>query len=401
LELELQKAKKLEAVGVLAGGIAHDFNNVLTAALNNLFVAKMDIAPEREAYAFVNNAEANIVKATRLTNQLLTFARGGDPVREVSSVKHLIESSIGFYLSGSKVDYTLDLRDDLLPVALDRGHIDQVIHNLVRNAEQAMPDGGTIAICAHTMTIGVDGFCDEYRPAAEDQLKPGFYVRISIADEGEGIPAHLLDRIFDPFYTGRTGASGLGLSIAYSIVRKHEGYITVVSSPGKGSTFSIYLPAAAQQPGPSVVHASPPPLKPRARILLMDDEEMVRSSAIMLLKRLGYDAIGVADGQKAIDAYGESLDTDEPFDCIILDLTVHGGMGGVECILHLKKLNPEVRAIVSSGYSNDHAMAQYQVLGFCSMLAKKSVVCRGYCIRLRGHCRVCFSGMSNSGISHC
>jgi len=369
LEEELLQARKLETVGILAGGIAHDFNNLLTSIVNNLFVAKLGLRPESEYYGFINEAEKSAFRATRLTGRLLTFSRGGDPVTAPASIAELISDSIGYYLSGSTVDYELDIDRELFPVIIDKGQIDQAFQAIVANAEQAMPNGGTISIAAENITIGMEGIANEHAPMSGDRLPHGAYVKVSVRDEGHGIPPALLARIFDPFFTTRENASGLGLTGAYAIVRKHKGMITVTSTMGKGSTFSVYLPAAQPVAAAGVDRPHDEAGK-RLRILVMDDEEMVRAAAVALLTRLGFSVAAAPDGEAAVRLYQEAMESGEPFDLAILDLTVPRGMGGTECMLRLRKLDPQARGVVSSGYSNDRALSEFRVFGFSGVLPK-------------------------------
>ena len=371
MEEELRRTQKLESVGVLAGGIAHDFNNILTGIINNLFLAKTGMTTNQEAYRLVNDAEEAAFRASRLTQQLLTFSKGGAPVKKVYAIRSLIEESIGFYLSGSKVDYTLRFAENLLPVEVDRGQFDQVMSNLLINAEQAMPDGGTVEVKTENRAFFVEGINhDPYESSRLLDLKPGYYVKVSVSDNGPGIPAEIINKIFDPYFSTKKNGSGLGLSIVYSIIKQHGGYIAVDSQPGKGSVFAVYLPASDSDPVSEVEVISPRlPLK-KARILIMDDEKLIRDSISELLQKMGYEVTVASEGREVIKLYADSLGTEKEFDIVILDLTVPGGMGGEECMLHLRKLNPDVCAIVSSGYSNSSILSGYKVFGFKAVLVK-------------------------------
>jgi len=365
LETELFKARKLESLGVLAGGIAHDFNNILTGIITNLFMAKISMPPASESYKLLVDAEKACFRASRLTKQLLTFSKGGSPVKEVASVKELIEETVGFCLSGSNANYHLDLPDDLLAANIDKGQIDQVINNLLINSLQAMPAGGTITVTAANVTI--DASAREVEtPGA---LRPGNYIKISIIDEGVGIAPKDLEKIFDPYFTTKPQGTGLGLTTSYSIIKNHDGIITVESRPGKGSVFSFYLPALEISIGSHTVeeklvkHGG-------GKILVMDDDDAVRTVISQLLKGFGYTVLCTATGNETIDTYKSALNESQPFDVVIMDLTIPGGIGGKEVVKILAGIDPTVKAIVASGYSNDPVMANFKDYGFCGVILK-------------------------------
>ncbi len=365
LEHELFRARKMESVGLLAGGIAHDFNNILTGIITNLFVAKMQIDTGSETYQLISEAEKSAVKAGSLTKQLLAFSQEGMPVKAIHSMREVIEDSIGFFLSGSNVDYTLDFPDDLWKAEIDRGQIDQALQSVIRNADQAMPEGGTVTIRGENVALG---------PRTTLPLRPGRYLKIGITDEGRGIPEQDLERIFDPYFTTKEQGSGLGLAAAYALIRKHDGHIHVASRMGEGTTVSLYLPAFSEEkqldsPAPPIdgVQEDSPQ---KARVLIMDDEEIVRLSGSRLLGSLGYRVQTAQDGAKAVEMYMEAMQTEDPFDVVILDLTVPGGMGARETIVQLLKIDPEVKAIACSGYSSDPIMDNYHEAGFIDVIAK-------------------------------
>jgi signal transduction histidine kinase/CheY-like chemotaxis protein len=365
VEEERLRAQKLESVGLLAGGIAHDFNNLLTVMLANLSLAGSYARGIPDLQEILSEAVEASHRAKELTGQLLTFARGGTPVRETASVADLVKASASFALRGSRARHELAVARDLLDTDIDVGQINQVLHNLIINAEQAMPAGGTIAIGAENVTIAGDE-----RPP----LLPGKYVRIFVKDEGIGIPEKYLDHIFDPYFTTKEKGSGLGLATSYSIVRKHDGLITVESRIGEGSTFSVFLPASEK---PANGRAAPERgglAAGSGRVLVMDDEETVLLVAQRILKTLGYSATPVRSGTEAIAEYAAARERSEPFDAAIMDLTIPGGMGGREAIGRLKELDPAVKAIASSGYSNDPVMANYRDYGFAAVLAKPYTV---------------------------
>jgi len=360
MEREMIKGQKLESIGGLAGGIAHDFNNLLTAIAGYVSLAQAQASPEGEVGKHLVAAERTIFRARDLTHQLLTFSRGGTPVKRTVAVGELIRDSAGLALTGSNVRCDIVLAPDLWHVDVDEGQISQVINNLLINACQAMPDGGVIQISSRNETLGINE-----RPP----LKEGRYVRISVKDHGIGIPGEHLPKIFDPYFTTKQKGNGLGLATSYAIIKKHEGSILVESKLGVGATFHIYLPASrnknARQIGPEVKTQ-----KGEGRILVMDDVEAVREVATNMLRSLGYTTADASDGVEALELYRESMETGKPFDAVILDLTVPGGMGGQETVRNLLRMDPKAKVIVSSGYSNDGIMADYKVHGFSDVVPK-------------------------------
>ena len=351
---ELLKSQKLESIGVLAGGIAHDFNNILTAILGNIALARYQMQDPEKVARRLEEAENAAARAKDLTHQLLTFARGGEPVKKVVQVPDLLREAAAFALLGSHAGCAFDLADDLWPLEADEGQLVQVVHNLVLNAVQAMPEGGTITIRAHNVS---------------SRQRSGGGVKISISDTGAGISEQHLDRIFDPYFTTKQQGNGLGLASCYSIIKKHGGTITAESLLGKGSTFHVVLPASGLQ------QVSQPRLGSalslgKGRVLVMDDEEIVRSLAKAVLEQLGYTAECVADGSQAAAAYLRARDEGAPFSAVILDLTVPGAIGGREAVKMLLKIDPQVKAIVCSGYCTDPVMANYREYGFSSVLCK-------------------------------
>ncbi|MDH4163465.1 MAG: PAS domain S-box protein [Nitrospirota bacterium] len=360
MEQELVKAQKLESLGVLAGGIAHDFNNLLTTVMGNISMALLDVDARHPAYKELARAERAILRAQDLTQQLLTFSKGGAPVRKTASISDLIRETAGFAVRGGRVKCESRLPDDLRLVDMDGGQMSQVIHNLIINADHAMPDGGTITVRGENVRLPVSG---------GPSLPPGDYVRVSVEDHGMGIPAEYLPKIFDPYFTTKQRGSGLGLATSYSIIQKHGGSITVRSVLGRGTTFELYLPASSASA--LAAGADTATLQAAAgRVLVMDDEEDVRETAGSVLKRLGYSVALAEDGNQTITMYREAMERGEPFDAVIIDLTVPGGMGGREAVRLLREIDPSVRAIVSSGYSNDPVMAEYEDYGFAGMVSK-------------------------------
>jgi PAS domain S-box-containing protein len=362
MEEELLKATKLEAVGLLAGGIAHDFNNLLTAIMGNIALAKMLTDPEEMLFERLSDAEKASLRARDLAQQLLTFAKGGVPIKRMTSIPELLKDTVHFALRGSNIRSEFSISPDLWPVEIDDGQITQVIQNLVINAQQAMQEGGIIRVEAENITVRSDR--ERSLP-----LKKGNYVRIVIQDKGIGIRKEHLDKIFDPYFTTKQTGSGLGLTTSYSIIKKHDGNITVESEWGKGTTFSLYLPAQPLgTPSKEVAEKTMP--AGSGKVLVMDDEEIVREVAGNLLEHIGYQVGLAGEGAEAIEIYKEAIASGRPFDAVIMDITVPGGMGGKETLQRLIEIDPKVKAIVSSGYSNDPIMADYSKYGFKGVIAK-------------------------------
>lgn len=359
LEAELQRAAKLESLGLLAGGIAHDFNNLLTVLMGNLSLASLDLKPTGEAAACLKEAERAVTRARDLTQQLLTFAKGGAPLRAAVMLADIVREVAEFALHGSKVRCTFSFPPDLWPADVDKGQISQVVQNIVINGMQAMPEGGEIAIEMDNAKVGDD---------LKKVLAPGRYVKLAITDHGAGIGPKDLPHVFDPYFTTKSGGSGLGLATVHSIVKKHHGHITVESVPGR-TTFHVWLPAANELP---VQNEAPEQaaVKGNGRILFMDDEETIRELGAAMLTKFGFAVVAVADGAAAVRAFREAKEAGEGFDVVILDLTVPGGMGGRAAMEELARIDPGVRAIVSSGYSNDAVLANYRQHGFCGMVPK-------------------------------
>ena len=360
LEQELGKAQKLESLGILAGGIGHDFNNLLSGIMGNISLAKLEAHRGEDIKDSLDEALRVASKASALTQQLLVFSKGGTPVRKAASIADLLKESTAFTLRGSKVRCEYNIAKNLWPVKVDIGQFSQVIHNLVINAKQAMPKGGEIKLRTDNITLG---------EVSDLPLMPGRYVEIMIQDQGHGIAPEHLPKIFDPYFTTKSKGSGLGLTMSYTIIKRHDGHVTVESEIGKGTTFRIYLPATEEFPEAAA------DIKDRAargegRILIMDDEEILRNVAERMLVELGYEVACVTDGAEAIDLYERTRGSANAFDAVLMDLTIPGGMGGKEAIKKLLKIDPKAIAIVSSGYSNDPIMSNYKKFGFCGVVAK-------------------------------
>jgi PAS domain S-box-containing protein len=360
MEEELLKSDKLESLGVLAGGIAHDFNNLLQSIFLNVSAAKVYSEKGSKAYEMLQETINSLERTRDLTQQLLTFSKGGEPVKKRVSLKTIIPDTVKFALSGSNVKSSISIAADLLPVDADAGQISQVIQNIVINADQSMPGGGIIKVKAENIAVDAEG---------DLALEAGKYSVIHIEDSGIGMPSGDLSRIFDPFFTTKERGSGLGLATAYSIIKKHGGLIKVESGIGVGTTFGIYLPVSEGEirEGNGTDYEL---LKGEGRVLVMDDERSMRPSISLILKKLGYEVEFADEGSQALEMYKRSRETGRPFDAAILDLTVPGGMGGEETIEKLLELDPEVKAIVSSGYSDDSVMADHSNYGFKAALIK-------------------------------
>ncbi|MGD0282009.1 MAG: PAS domain S-box protein [Dissulfurispiraceae bacterium] len=362
MELRLLKAEKIESLGVLAGGIAHDFNNLLNGILGNIDLALTVPDLKDEVNIMLSRAEKATLMAIDLTNQLLTFSKGGAPIKKTASISELIMCSTDFVLRGASVRCESFFSPDLWQVEIDEGQISQVINNLVINAVQAMPDGGLIHVSAENVIVG---------HTRMQGLNEGGYVKITIRDEGVGISSGNISKIFEPYFTTKQTGAGLGLATAYSIMRNHNGLIDVESHVGAGTTFYLYLPAlegkVEPRKGPHITGLLE---TGKGKILVMDDDPIVRQTVGDMLKHLGYDVVFAAEGRDAIEIYKKALESGHRLDAVIMDLTVPGGMGGKEAIGKLLEIDPGVRAIVSSGYSNDPVMANHAQYGFAGVVAK-------------------------------
>jgi PAS domain S-box-containing protein len=358
---DMLRTQKLESLGVLAGGIAHDFNNLLQGVFGYISIAKLNAADKDKSVAALDQAEKALHMSVNLTTQLLIFSKGGKPVKKKMSLQPMIENSARFALSGSSADYQIKLDKDLWQVEADEGQIGQVIQNIVLNADQSMPMGGTIVITAKNLHAS--------KKVIPQLPEEGKYVVISVQDNGTGISEECLSKIFDPYFTTKAKGSGLGLATCYSIIKNHGGVIHVSSKVGKGTTFYVYLPAIeAKKDAPQ-----PPQLSlfvRKAKILLMDDEELIRNIAGEMIDVLGHKVELAEHGEEVIEKYNAAMESGNPFDVVILDLTIRGGMGGRETIERLLAVNPRIRAIVSSGYSDDAVVSDYRNYGFSARLTK-------------------------------
>lgn len=361
LDDEMQRASKLEAVGILAGGIAHDFNNILTVVLGNITLAEMDSGVDAPGARMLREAKRATLRARDLTQQLLTFAKGGEPVREAVNLPELLREITDFSLHGAKARAEYHIAEQLWPVDADKGQLGQVVQNLVINSVQAMPQGGLLKISAD------NGFIHDSPDGIP--LPPGRYVHVTVADSGTGISAEHLSRIFDPYFTTKQQGSGLGLATVYSIIKKHQGHIEVESQLGRGTTFHLWLPVATQPVAEKVAEIVSG-ARLHARVLFMDDEKPIREMTRLFMARLNLECELAVDGAEAVRKFREAREAKRPFDVVLMDLTVPGGMGGREALDQLRKIDPLVRAIVSSGYSQDPVMANYRAHGFLGILPK-------------------------------
>jgi len=369
-EAATMKQRNLESLGLLAGGIAHDFNNLLTGLFGNIELAESLLTEDSaQATTCLEEAKEIATRARELTRELLTFGSGGAPVRKAGSLAPLLREAATFVVAGGNVDCDLSIDETLWPAYFDADQINQVIYNILINAVEAMDGGGTI-------TLGAENI--EVREGSPLPLASGRYVRVTVADDGGGIPPDRLAKIFDPYYTdkemGEARGAGLGLAVCHSVLQRHGGYIDVESEVGVGTTFHLYIPVATPdvgetQPTPGA-HGEAGPATVHGRILVMDDEEMIREISHQMLTHVGQTVEVVCDGAEALAAYQRASAAGDPFDLVILDLTIRGGMGGEETIKRLRELDPQVRAMVMSGYSNDPIMAKFQQHGFDAALPK-------------------------------
>ncbi|MBU0484710.1 MAG: PAS domain S-box protein [Proteobacteria bacterium] len=366
---ELLKIKKIESVGVLAGGIAHDFNNLLTSVFGYIDLSQMNVDPGSQVYKWLTKASKSCEHAKHLTGQLLTFSKGGEPVKSVTSIADLLKDAVYFSLSGSKISTAFKLNEDLKPTVIDKGQINQVIHNLMLNCKEAMPDGGEVLIKAENSMI---------EDKSDIPLAPGKYLKIEIRDNGPGIDENIIPMIFDPYFTtknmGTKKGTGLGLAIAHSIISKHKGFIGVESKKGKGTTFKIYLPSCAGEIEQTDNHAEDAMTSRSgsipARVLLLEDEEKVSRVAIDMLESLNCDVEATQTGQEAITQFNQAREDGKPFDLLIFDLTIRGGMGGEKTLKKILEIDPQVKAVVASGYADDPILANCREHGFKVAMTK-------------------------------
>jgi PAS domain S-box-containing protein len=363
LQNRLLNAQRLESLGVLAGGIAHDFNNILTGIMGNISMARMVLATPEKSARLLDNAEKATLRARELASQLLTFAKGGAPVKKTVSIRKIVQESLSLALRGTNVRGIIAIPACLHDIEADEGQISQVFNNIVINAVQAMPEGGKITVQA--MNIA---FAGENRL----MLRSGDYVKLSFSDEGCGMAEDVLNKIFDPYFTTKPGGFGLGLASVHSIVSRHGGHIEARSKVGAGTTFTLFLPSTGTTSSASEIceRFTPPELPAGGLVLVMDDEEVIRDLAAEMLGHLGYEVMTCATGEEAVWKYRMAKEGNKPFLFVIMDLTIPGGMGGRECAKDILAFDPYARLIASSGYSNDPVMADFCDYGFCGSIAK-------------------------------
>ena len=364
LEQELLNARKLESVGILAGGIAHDFNNLLMVITGNISLAKTIAGSSEKVNEFLSEVESALDRAQKLTQQLLTFSKGGSPVKETANLIDLVRETASFSLRGSNVSCQFDFPDHLWLVDVDKGQFGQVIQNLIINADQAMPEGGIVNIKGENVHIADD----DVKSAAG--LRSGDYVILTIQDQGIGISDEYLQKIFDPYFTTKQKGSGLGLATTYSIIKNHDSTIAVQSQIGVGTTFTISIPASLNTTLATPKMEPEPISSGQGRILVMDDEKMIRTVVGRMLEKIGYEVDYAEDGNEAIEKYTNALQSGNFFKAVLMDLTIPGGMGGKEAVQILLEIDPQVKAVVSSGYSGDPIMANYEEYGFCGVISK-------------------------------
>lgn len=371
MEEELARAKKLESVGILAGGIAHDFNNLLSVIIGNISLVQDDIKTEGEVSDFLEEAEEASLRAQELTKQLITFSKGGAPVKRRGSIGDLVKESVCLSISDFHVECEFSIPPELWLAEFDEGQMTHAINNLITNAVESIPGGGSIEVKAENSIFSSE-ILEQNLP-----LPKGKYVKISIRDQGLGIPEEHLPMIFDPYFStkerGTQKGMGPGLTTTFSIINKHDGHITVKSEVGVGTIFTLYLPAHEKDTKELGSIEIPKPEKAEShlgRILLMDDENMIRDLAKQMLSRCGYDVELAKDGVEAIELYKRAMNSGKSFDVVILDLTVKGGMGGKGAVKKILEIDPQVKAIVSSGYYDDPVMTDFRQYGFIEALSK-------------------------------
>jgi two-component system, cell cycle sensor histidine kinase and response regulator CckA len=362
LEEERQNMEKLKTVGTLAGGLAHDFNNILTGLYGNLSLAKNGLSKENPAFPFIESAEKSMNTATQLTNQLLTFAKGGAPIKKSLSLAELIKEVINFNLSGSNVKAQINEPDDLWLANVDQGQMQQVFGNLTINAIQAMSKGGHLSVVMKNTELTEGSIAD---------LEPGQYIQIVFSDEGDGITPDYLEHIFEPYFTTKKTGSGLGLATSYSIIKRHGGHISATSKLKEGTTFTLYIPATGTAPPLSKEKVTPTERAPKsAKILVMDDEKVIRITLAAMLQELSYTVETSSDGAEALELYRGAYERDEPFDLVILDLTIPGGIGGKETAQNIMDFDDKAKIVISSGYAEDQLMADHDKYKLTGVMAK-------------------------------
>ena len=360
MEEEILKFQKLESLSILAGGLAHDFNNFLMSLMGSISMSKIIVKPDSKVYEILSYAETSCKEAKNLTQQLLTFTKGEKPVKKTISIIELIKSAADFTLSGSNVKYSIINSSKIFLTECDEGQIYQVFNNLIINANQSMPDGGNIKIEISNEKIShINNL----------EIEAGNYIKISITDEGCGMKKEVIKKVFDPYYTTKTNGSGLRLATAYSVIKQHHGFISVYSEEGKGSEFSVYLPASSET-SKDVIDKIHLTQSGNGKVLFLDDDELVSKTVGEMIRYLGYDVTTTTDGIETVEIYKKAFDDGCPFDIVILDMTIPGSIGGEEVGNILIEFNPDVKCIISSGYSNNPIMLDYENYGFKGVMRK-------------------------------
>ncbi|MBQ3921858.1 MAG: response regulator [Spirochaetales bacterium] len=360
MEEEIMNSKKLESVGLLAGGIAHDFNNVLTSIMGNITLAKIYSNPRDKAYEILLEAEKACMQSKDLTQQLLTFSRGGNPIKKVTHIETIVIEAADYALRNSQIECEYDIEENIPNVEADENQINQVISHLIDNAVHAMDGQGIIKISISRR------MSEQYRSNVPDNNE---YIQIDITDTGCGIPKENIDKIFDPYFTTKTDGSGLGLAISYSIIKKHGGHLFVHSIIGVGTTLTIVLPISKKKEITNPAESTFLRRK-NLNILVMDDEKPVRDITGKLLTLMGHTVEFAADGEEAISIYKHHFNTDKKFDAVIMDLVIPGKMGGEQAVRHILSIDPNAKCIISSGYSTGETMSKYAELGFKGIITK-------------------------------
>jgi len=366
LERETQKLRNLESLGVLAGGIAHDFNNLLTAIFGNIELARLDLDPACNAAQLLSESEKALERTRNLTSRLLTFSRGGEPLKKIISLAEVVRDVCTDILTGTDVQCDIDMPDGLWPVEVDREQLRHVLHNLLNNAKEAMPDGGRVLVRAENRKVG----------KATAHLQAGKYVKLSVTDHGGGIDPSIIERVFDPYFStkemGTRRGTGMGLAICHSVIKRHGGHIAVESTSRNGTTLVIFLPALDKRFPAEAEKAAAGGLLPSVagKILLMEDEQAVIQVVSRMLNHLGCSFDIVEKGEDAISMYTKALAAGSPYALVVLDLTIRSGMGGEETMERLYEIDPRITAVVASGYADDIVLANYEAYGFKGALAK-------------------------------
>jgi len=368
--IELLKMEKLRSIGVLAGGIAHDFNNILTGIYGNVSLALMELSENHPSYQLLSETEKSINRASKLTRQLLTFSKGGSPVKKNVNLSRIIKETALFDLSGSNLKSVFNFDKNLFNAIVDEGQIQQVFSNLTINAKQASPEGGHLYFTVVNICLIDDNVLE---------LKPGNYLKITIQDEGVGISKEYIDKVFDPYFTTKKTGSGLGLATTFSIINRHNGFLGIDSEVGKGTKFTIYLPATESIENKKYKKNEQLDKKKNIespRILIMDDEDAICKLLSRMIIKLGYESDTATDGDQAIDKYSKALDKKTPYDIVIMDLTIPGGMGGKVAVRKILDINEYAKVIVSSGYTSSSALAEYKSFGFIDMIDKPFTIAK-------------------------